>query len=34
MEKKNIVFTKDGARVGVKEMRDEDYADKTQRWEG
>lgn len=31
MEKKNIVFTKDGARVGVKEMRAEDYADKTQR---
>jgi hypothetical protein len=31
MEKKNVVFTKDGARVGVKEIRAEDYADKTQR---
>lgn len=31
MEKKNVVFTKDGAKVGVKELRAEDYADKTQR---
>lgn len=31
MEKKNIVFSKDGAKVGVKEIRAEDYADKTQR---
>ncbi|KAF2661811.1 hypothetical protein K491DRAFT_710639 [Lophiostoma macrostomum CBS 122681] len=31
MEKKNVVFTKDGARVGVKEIRAEEYADKTQR---
>ncbi|KAF2876720.1 hypothetical protein BDV95DRAFT_651027 [Massariosphaeria phaeospora] len=31
MEKKNVVFTKDGARVGVKEVRAEDYTDKTQR---
>lgn len=31
MEKKNIVFTKDGMKVGVKEVKDEDYADKTQR---
>ena len=31
MEKKNIVFSKDGARVSVKEMKAEDYADKTQR---
>jgi hypothetical protein len=31
MEKKNVVFTKDGARVGVKEIRAEDYADRTQR---
>ena len=31
MEKKNVVFTKDGARVGVKEVRAEDYADRTQR---
>ena len=32
LEKKNVVFTKDGARVGVKEIRAEDYADKTQRY--
>ena len=32
MEKKNMSFTKDGGlRVGVKEMRDEDYADRTQK---
>ncbi|KAI8939231.1 hypothetical protein NX059_005057 [Plenodomus lindquistii] len=31
MEKKNVVFTKDGARVGVKEVSAEEYADKTQR---
>ncbi|KAI4941981.1 hypothetical protein J4E91_010368 [Alternaria rosae] len=31
MEKKNVVFTKDGAKVGVKEVNTEDYADKTQR---
>ncbi|USP80045.1 cytochrome p450 monooxygenase [Curvularia clavata] len=31
MEKKNVVFTKDGARVGVKEMSAEKYTDKTQR---
>ncbi|KAF2147425.1 uncharacterized protein K452DRAFT_304266 [Aplosporella prunicola CBS 121167] len=30
MEKKNVVFTKDGMKVGVKEVRDEDYEDKTQ----
>ncbi|KAF4301421.1 hypothetical protein GTA08_BOTSDO10606 [Botryosphaeria dothidea] len=30
MEKKNIVFSKDGMKVGVKEVRDEDYADRTQ----
>ncbi|KAF1984423.1 hypothetical protein K402DRAFT_395770 [Aulographum hederae CBS 113979] len=30
MEKKNITFTKDGMKVGVKEVKDEDYADKTQ----
>lgn len=30
MEKKNMVFTKDGMKVGVKEVRSEDYADKTQ----
>ncbi|KAJ4346341.1 uncharacterized protein N0V89_010270 [Didymosphaeria variabile] len=31
MEKKNVVFTKDGAKVAVKEVRDEDYADRTQK---
>ncbi|KZM25356.1 uncharacterized protein EKO05_0000640 [Ascochyta rabiei] len=31
MEKKNVVFTKDGARVGVKEVSAEQYADKTQK---
>lgn len=31
MEKKNVVFTKDGAKVGVKEVSAEEYADKTQK---
>ena len=31
MEKKNVVFTKDGAKVGVKEVTAESYTDKTQR---
>ncbi|KAF2711503.1 hypothetical protein K504DRAFT_465251 [Pleomassaria siparia CBS 279.74] len=31
MEKKNVVFSKDGARVNVKEIRAEDYADRTQK---
>ncbi|PSN64387.1 hypothetical protein BS50DRAFT_575828 [Corynespora cassiicola Philippines] len=31
MEKKNVVFSKDGARVGIKEVKAEDYADRTQR---
>lgn len=31
MEKKHMVFSKDGARVSVKEVRAEDYADRTQR---
>lgn len=31
MEKKNVVFTKDGAKVGVKEVSTESYTDKTQR---
>ncbi|QDS71713.1 hypothetical protein FKW77_008535 [Venturia effusa] len=30
MEKKNIFIGKDGAKVGVKEVRSEDYEDKTQ----
>jgi hypothetical protein len=32
MEKKNVVFSKDGMKVGVKEVKAEDYADKTQRY--
>ncbi|KAH7354569.1 hypothetical protein BKA66DRAFT_430471 [Pyrenochaeta sp. MPI-SDFR-AT-0127] len=31
MEKKNVVFTKDGAKVGVKEVSAEAYAEKQQR---
>ncbi|KAL5118489.1 hypothetical protein ACEQ8H_003665 [Pleosporales sp. CAS-2024a] len=31
LEKKHVVFTKDGAKVGVKEMSAEKYADKTQK---
>jgi hypothetical protein len=31
MEKKNIMFTKDGMKVGVKTVAHDDYADKTQR---
>lgn len=41
MEKKNIKFSKDGMKVSMKEVRDEDYKDQTQRfvlplamWEG
>ncbi|MCJ1373856.1 hypothetical protein MMC20_005086 [Loxospora ochrophaea] len=30
MEKKNVVLTKDGMRVGVKEVKEEKYVDKTQ----
>ena len=32
MQKKNVVFTKEGMKVGVKEMKSEDYEDKTQRF--
>lgn len=32
MEKKNVSFSKDGMRVGVKQINDEDYADRTQRY--
>lgn len=32
MEKKNVSFTKDGMKVGVKEMSEEEYADRTQRY--
>ena len=31
MEEKNVVFTKDGMRVGVKEVRNEQYVDKAER---
>lgn len=30
MQSKNVVFTKDGMKVGVKEMKNENYVDKTQ----
>jgi len=30
MEKKNVVFTKDGLKVGVKEIKNDDYVDQTQ----
>ncbi|KAM3083243.1 hypothetical protein ACMFMG_003902 [Clarireedia jacksonii] len=30
MQRKNVVFTKDGVKVGVKEMKNENYVDKTQ----
>jgi hypothetical protein len=32
MEKKNVSFTKDGMKVGVKQMSEEEYADRTQRY--
>jgi hypothetical protein len=31
LEKKNISFSNDGMKVGVKELRTEDYEDSTQR---
>lgn len=31
MEKKNVVFTKDGAKVGVREVSTEKYTDRTQK---
>ncbi|KAF9889148.1 hypothetical protein FE257_007637 [Aspergillus nanangensis] len=30
MEKKNVVWTKDGMKVGVKELGDEEYKDRSQ----
>ena len=30
MKKKNVVFTRSGLKVGVKEVRNERYVDKTQ----
>lgn len=32
MEKKNVTFSRDGVTVGVKEMKDEDYLDRSQRY--
>jgi hypothetical protein len=32
MEKKNISFSKDGMKVGVKDLKHESYEDKTQRY--
>ncbi|KAF4459049.1 hypothetical protein FALBO_14200 [Fusarium albosuccineum] len=32
MGKKNVVFTKDGVKVGVKQMKTENYVDATQSW--
>ncbi|MCJ1254156.1 hypothetical protein MMC24_001970 [Lignoscripta atroalba] len=31
MEQKNVMFSKDGMRVGVKELKTEDYVEQTQR---
>ncbi|KAH0559271.1 hypothetical protein GP486_004218, partial [Trichoglossum hirsutum] len=31
LEKKNVLVTKDGVKVGVKEVRNEKYVDRTQR---
>lgn len=32
MEKKNVMFTRDGMKVGVKEVNEEDYVDRSQRF--
>ena len=32
MGKKNVVFTKDGMRVGVKQVKNENYVDATQNY--
>lgn len=32
MGRKNVVFTKDGVRVGVKHVQNEKYVDTTQSW--
>lgn len=31
MEKKHVLFSRDGMKVGVKELKDEDYKDRSQR---
>ncbi|KAL1988140.1 hypothetical protein VTN96DRAFT_670 [Rasamsonia emersonii] len=30
MEKKHVLFSRDGMKVGVKELKDEDYKDRSQ----
>lgn len=32
MQKKNVVVTKDGMKVGVREVKEENYVDNTQRY--
>ena len=32
MEKKNVSWTRDGMKVGVKELKDEEYKDRSQRF--
>lgn len=32
MEKKNVMFTRDGMKVGVQEVNEEDYVDRSQRF--
>jgi len=32
MGNKNVVFTKDGVKVGVKQVKNENYVDATQGW--
>ena len=32
MEKKNISFGRDGMKIGIKELRNENYVDQTQRY--
>lgn len=32
MGSKNVVFTKDGLKVGVKQVKEENYVDATQSW--
>ena len=34
MEKKNISFGKEGMKIGVKEVKNENYVDQTQRYGG
>ena len=32
MNGKNVVFTRDGVKVGVKQVKNENYVDATQSW--